>query len=544
MKKLNKMLSMLLAVIMVLSMSVVAMAEGTNKITISNSQTGHTYAAYQIFSGTVSGDGLTNIDWGKGIDDEANALGEAAAFAENYGEDDGSDLAKAVAPYLSSTYTSVEGNGSDADITGLEPGYYLVKDIKSLKGEDAAYTSYILQVVNDVTVSPKTSVPKLEKKVVDDYQASDSLSSADWQDSADYGLNDTVPFKLTATLADNVDDYSKYALVFHDTLSAGLTYDGDKTVSAYVVLYDTSKGYDTANEITVPVEVESAATTDTDTAYANGNDLTFTIKDLKTVEALNGKSLNKAQVVITYTATLDDAAVIGYKGNPNKAYLEYSNNPNYTVSTDEGDGSDTPKDDSSGGKDDDSTGKTPEDVVIVFTYELDVTKLNESNEKLNGATFTLYTAEEYAKKSAGSAATPVKTLNGDTTSEFNFRIIDAGDYVLEETTAPSGYNPIDPIKFTIVAGHQEEAVSPKLTSLVVNDADGNALTDFTIQAVSETDLSPSGVIATNVVNKLPGTINLPTTGGMGTRVIYLIGGALVLAASVLLVTKRRMRNSK
>jgi fimbrial isopeptide formation D2 family protein/LPXTG-motif cell wall-anchored protein len=541
MKKLNKMLSMLLAVIMVLSMSVVAMAEGGNTITISNSETGHTYAAYQIFTGTVSGDDLTSIDWGTGISDAGKiALGDAETFAAKYGADDGDALAKAVAPYLTETYASVEGNGSSADITALADGYYLVKDIKELSGQDAAYTAYILEVVKDVTVTPKTSVPKLEKKVVDDYSTGDSLSNATWQDSADYGLNDTVPFKLTATLADNVDDYSKYKLVFNDTLSKGLTYDGDTTVNAYVVLY-TVNGYDTANEITVPVTVTTANTADTTTAYAGGKDLTFTIEDLKTVEALSGQSLNKAQVVVTYTATLNEDAVIGSAGNPNKASLEYSNNPNYTA--DGTTGSDN-TDNTPGGGGDDSMGKTPEDIVIVFTYELDVTKLDESGDKLNGATFTLYTAEEYAKKLAGNTAKSVKEINGATASEFVFGIIDAGSYVLEETKAPDGYNPIEPIKFSIVAEHDENSDSPKLTSLAVKDANDNTLTDFTIQAVSETDASPSGVIATNVVNKLPGSITLPTTGGMGTRVIYLIGGALVLAAVVLLVSKRRMSNGK
>jgi fimbrial isopeptide formation D2 family protein/LPXTG-motif cell wall-anchored protein len=521
MKKLNKMLSMLLAVIMVLGMSITAMADETYTITINNSEKEHTYAAYQIFSGTVSGDNaLTDMDWGTGISDSGKtALSNAGEFAAKYGVDDGADLAKAVAPYLSATYESVAGNGSSAEIKDLAPGYYLVKDINSLKDKDAAYTSYILEVVKDVEVTPKASVPTLVKKVADDITDVTKLTNNDdaWQDSADYSKGDKVPFKLTATLPTNVSAYTKYTLKFNDELSEGLTFDGENSVAVTVVDKNNATYDLTADDYIVA---------------SNGTALTFTISDLKNISALSNVTLDEAQVIVRYTATLNENAKIGYEGNPNTANLEYSNNPNYTgTGSSSSDG--TPEDKTPGGKDDDSTGKTTDDKVIVFTYELDITKIDGAatvaNTELAGVTFALYTKAEYEK---GESGTPIDTITNNNDGKFAFERIDAGEYVLVEANAPDGYNKIDPISFKIEATHTD-GDEPALTSLTVDNS------DF---VVGTSDSKYTGKITTKITNNKGAS--LPSTGGMGTRVIYLIGGALVLAASVLLVTKRRMSNSK
>jgi fimbrial isopeptide formation D2 family protein/LPXTG-motif cell wall-anchored protein len=530
MKKLNKMLSMLLAVIMVLGMNITVMAAGDCSVTIKNSQTGHTYEAYQIFSGTKSGDSLVSIDWGTGVDSAkvtANAsLGsDAQAVADALDGDTVEDFAKTVATCLSTTASgTVSGvTNSDVAITGLEPGYYLIKDkANSIDSSlDTAYTSYVLWVVDATTeISLKTSVPKLEKKVADDVTDVATLtdSSDKWEDSADYSSNETIPFKLTATLADNVDTYSKYTLTFEDNLSAGLTYQDDATVKVVANGTEYALG-------------ESDLTINSDSTP-----ITITVNDLKQVSALNGVSLNSAEVIVRYTAKFNDNTVIGYEGNPNTAKLVYSNNPNYKA-----DGTGTTDDENN-----DSTGTTPEDKVIVFTYELDVTKLDgeaaedATDRTLNGAKFSLYTKDAYTNK--GNA---IATIDGEQTALFQFKYLGDGDYVLVEDSAPSGYNPIEPIYFTISATHDDVSDNPELTALSVTQvSDPFSSNDFTITLRKDSGKTtlPDGYVSIGIENNTGS--QLPTTGGMGTRVIYVLGGAMVFVAAVLLITKRRMSGSE
>ncbi len=175
---------------------------------------------------------MSNIVWGSGVSEAGQtALGDAAAKAETLKtEADAKAFAKAVAPYL----TTAAGSANTVTdgkyvISGLAAGYYLVKDQDgSLTGDADAYTEYIIKVVSDTTATPKSSVPTVEKKVKD---TNDSTGvTSDWQDSADYDIGDSIPFQLKATLADNVSSYTTYKVVFHDTLSKGLTYNNDAKV--------------------------------------------------------------------------------------------------------------------------------------------------------------------------------------------------------------------------------------------------------------------------------------------------------------------------
>ena len=99
----------------------------------------------------------------------------------------------------------------------------------SLTGDNDSYTDYIIKVVGDTTDTPKSDVPTVEKKVKDINDSTDDAMT-DWQDSADHDIDDSVPFQLKATLADNVSSYTTYKVVFHDTLSKGLTYNNDAKV--------------------------------------------------------------------------------------------------------------------------------------------------------------------------------------------------------------------------------------------------------------------------------------------------------------------------
>ena len=321
--------------------------------------------------------------------------------------------------------------------------------------------------------------PTLEKKVKD---INDSTEvETDWQDSADYDIGDKIPYKLTATMGD-LSNYDHYYLNFHDTMT-------------HLTL------------LTESVEVKVGEKTLEKDQYtvtwdADNKTMDVAIMDVKAHGATTG-----TKVTVTYKATLDKDAVLGSTGNPNTADLEYSNNPNNT-----GDGTTKPND----------TGKTPEDKNIVFTYKVTVNKVKENKQPLKGAEF------ELSKKAKdGSWISKGKlTGTGDDQNVFEWKGLDDGDYKIEETTTPSGYNTIDPIEFTITAEHEIDSADPKLTSLSGGDVfTGNVTT---------------GAVSATIVNKSGST--LPETGGIGTTVFYVIGGMLMAAAAVLLITKKRMNN--
>ena len=510
MKHIKKLASLLLVLVMVFALATTAFAEETTySITINNSAKDHTYEAYQIFTGDLSGTTLSNIVWGSGVSEAGQtALGDAAAKAETLKtEADAKAFAKAVAPYL----TTAAGSANTVTdgkyvISGLAAGYYLVKDQDgSLTGDNDSYTEYIIQVVGNVTATPKSDVPEVQKKVKDINDSTDTTKT-DWQDSADYDIGDSIPFQLKATLADNVSSYTTYKVVFHDTLSKGLTYNND----AKVYIGDTE-----TNGFTVTATVNADGTTT----------LTVSCDDVKALNAVNSSA-----ITVEYTAKLNENAVLGSAGNPNEVYLEYSNNPNKSE------------------KGNNETGETPKDVVIVFTYKTIINKVDSENKPLTGAAFKL---EKLIKGKDGAADTwtTVKEFTVDeTTTSFTFSGLDDGQYKLTETKTPVGYNTIDPIYFVIEATHDETADAPTLKTLnaYLTDANGNKQTEMKDGESVNIDLGTvdltAGSITTTVVNKSGS--KLPSTGGIGTTIFYVLGGVLVLAAVVLLVTKKRMSGAE
>ena len=515
MKHIKKLASLLLVLVMALSLAVTAFADEptTYSITINNSTAGHTYEAYQIFTGDLATNEagnkvLSNIVWGSGVSEAGQtALGDAAAKAETLKtEADAKAFAKAVAPYL----TTAAGSANTVTdgkyvISGLAAGYYLVKDQDgSLTGDADAYTEYIIKVVSNTTATPKSSVPTVEKKVKDTNDSTGVTSN--WQDSADYDIGDSIPFQLKATLANNVSSYTTYKVVFHDTLSKGLTYNNDAKV--YI------DGTET-NGFTVTATVNADGTTT----------LTVSCDDVKALGAGNS-----SVITVEYTAKLNENAVLGSAGNPNEVYLEYSNNPNKSENGNN------------------ETGETPKDVVIVFTYKTIINKVDSENKPLTGAAFKL---EKLIKGKDGAADTwtTVKEFTVDeTTTSFTFSGLDDGQYKLTETKTPAGYNTIDPIYFVIEATHDETADAPTLKTLnaYLTDANGNKQTEMKDGESVNIDLGTvdltAGSITTTVVNKSGS--ELPSTGGIGTTIFYVLGGVLVLAAVVLLVTKKRMSGAE
>ena len=337
-----------------------------------------------------------------------------------------------------------------------------------------------------MTISPKSDVPKSEKKVKDTNDTDGTTTG--WQDSADWDIGDKVPFQLKGTVAKNYDDYDSYTFIFHDKESAGLTFD-----SASVKVYVDD------NQIFDGFEVK---TSDLD------DDCTFEVvfEDLKKIESVHAESV----ITVEYESELNDNAVLGSAGNPNEMHLEFSNNPN----SDQGG---------------DNTGETPDDTVIVFTYKTVINKVDGENEPLTGAEFTLEKKVKDDEAEGGYKWVAITSVKNEEGTTFTFSGLDDGDYRLTETTTPEGYNTIDPIEFTITAEHEILSDNPVLESL-----NGNATTG----KIEFTPNTTDGSLSADVVNQSGAT--LPETGGMGTTIFYLLGGILVVGAGILLITRRRM----
>lgn len=479
-------------------------------ITVDKVADNHTYEAYQVFSGTLASDGktLSNIQWSKtGVTpftfegkSEAAEIAEMLAYKEDAPEKDKSDTEKAkefsklAGANLKTPAATAKSENGKAVLTVSAPGYYLVKDVDgSQNGNDAAYTRFMMEVVGDVTAQVKNDKPTVQKKVK---ETNDSTGeTTDWQDAADYDMGDTVPFQLKATLPVHIADYDHYYVEFTDTLSAGLTFDKITLVKADGKTL--SEGEYTVNA----TENQNGTTT-----------LSVIITDVKKVNP----DINKDdKVIVEYDAKLNDKAVLGSAGNPNSVELTYSNNPNAT-----GDGTSKPAD----------TGKTPKDTVKVFTYQTIINKLNEKKEALKGAEFTL------VKKNKDGSTKNVDVVKNAEGTSFAFKGLDAGNYVLEETKTPDGYNTIKPIEFTIDADYDKEADDPQLIKLSTNVTSGDVKSDDFKSNLSD------GSLTVGIVNR-KGSL-LPSTGGMGTTILYVIGSILVLVAAVLLITKKRMDAAK
>ena len=487
MNKLRKLTCLLLALMMVFAMTATASAAGnTSTITAPDGST-RTYEVYQIFVGDLDPESkvLSNVKWGQnGTGTEGQPVDEAIldALTSVNGQSDTEKMA-AIENYVKLTSKKF-GEVKDGTPLTVPNGYYLIKDVgpvNAAAGE--AYGRYVVKIVGNTTITPKVSKVTFEKKVKDTNDTTGETSG--WQDSADYDIGDSVPFQLTGTVADDFKQYtSAYYFAFHDKMDESLDFEQNS------------------------VEVYVGSTLITDGYTLNYTPHTFDLEfdDLRNVAGVNAGST----ITVKFTAKLNENAVLGNQGNVNDARLEYSNNP-YS----------------------EQRGTTNWDSVIVFTYQVVVNKYaNEAvaGKEKTGAAFKL-------EKLVGETWTLVKEFQADeTTSTFTFKGLDDGKYRLTETVTPSGFNTIDPIEFTVTADHkvtwEGEARTTILTSL--NGAPTEAgLIEFTPNV-------ESGTLTTNVVNKSGST--LPETGGMGTTLFYVLGGVLVLAAVVLLVTKKRMRS--
>ena len=504
MKYMKKFMALLATLTLALAMAVPAFAEAattTYTITIKNG-TG-TYKAYQIFKGDLYNDTLSNIEWGDNVTDEGRTkFGNAADKAKRITtEADAKAFAVEVAKYLTDP---AAGTGTDS-ITGLAAGYYLIKNTSV--GEGEVYTDYLLQVVKNVEVNPKSGKPTLDKQIKHN-------DNGEWGVVGDNQIGDTVEFR-TLTTVPIVSGYTEYTYVIHDEMSAGLTSNVRSNDDVTIKVNDEDAKVLDKIYYTVTVDPE------------NANKFTVTVDVLNAIK--DGKMAEEDTLYTYYTGILNEnAAVYDVGKQNNKAYLEYSNNPHNNT----------------------TTNKTPEKVVYDWTFKMEVNKIDgESNAPLRDAKFVLSKNGNCSLGTIGDDGTPSTTTdlinlieNNDGSytvapAGYNGPVVkvmtagkitikgldDATVYYLYETKAPAGYNRLtDAVKFKITATYNETGDHYTSVTAAVNDVDQSS-------------------VSVQVANNKGST--LPSTGGIGTTLFYVIGGGLMAVAAVLLVTKKRM-NSK
>ena len=501
MRHARKLANLLLALIMVFALATTAFAAENTAISAPEGST-RTYDVYQIFTGNLHEGVLSNIKWGKnGTGTEKTAVDQTTldALAAVNGKSDTEKLTE-IQKYvkLNSEKFGTVSNGNPLTVP---TGYYLIKDNGPVN-DGEAYSLYVVQVVGLTTISPKVGTTTSDKKVKDTNDSA-ANSTTDWQDSADYDIGDAVPFKLSATIAQDYANYTHgYKLTFHDKEDAGLSFNRD-SVKVYVDGTLITTGYEVVTE-----------------GLTDGCTFEVRFANLKNIASVEAGSI----ISVEYTSTLNNQAVIGSTGNKNTSHVTYTNNPN----------------DKQAGE----NGKTPDDVVIVFTYQTIVNKVtknpaydaskdtektgtdSDGNEEfipLKGAGFTLY-----KKNASGTYEAVGSELKGMDMTTFTWSGLDDGDYKLVETTTPSGYNTIPDIEFTITATHDVSSDNPTLISLSGGD--------------KFTGVISTGVVSANIENQ--SGAQLPSTGGIGTTIFYVLGSVLVIGAAVLLVTKKRMSTKR
>ena len=494
------MLALLAALALVLAMAVPAFAEEVKyTITINNSV--GTYEAYQIFKGDLAGNVLSNIEWGTGVTEAGKAAFGRVTAAEVAKTLDNETAAKAFATKISGyldTTAAVEGTDK---ITGLSAGYYLIKNKSVNEGE--AYTDFILQVVNNVKITPKGQKPTLEKQI--------KHNDGEWGVVGDNQIGDTVEFR-TITTVPITTGYTEYDYTIFDEMSTGLTSDVKD-----------------ASGITIKINDEEKLDSSYYTVTVNANKFSVKVDILKAIR--EGKIAEGNKLYTYYTGVLNEDANVYDKGNQqNTAYLQYSNNPHDTTK-----------------------GETPHVTVYDWTFKMNVQKIDgaDKEKELKDAKFVLSKNGAVDLGTIDENGTPTKTENliklvydsenstyrVATASDKNITYVmtagnitikgldDAVDYYLYETKAPAGYNRLtEPVKFKINATYDETGDSCTAVSTKVGDK------------AAVTGLKVS-------VENNAGT-TLPSTGGMGTTVFYVVGGGLMAVAVVLLVTKKRMENKR
>lgn len=353
---------------------------------------------------------------------------------------------------------------------GLGYGYYLTDEVSAVQDTHTAASLILTNTANpDATVTIKSDYPTVTKKIKEDD------NGMGWNDVGDYEIGQTVPYYYSSVVP-NMNGYDTYKYVFHDKMDEALTFHKD---SVNVTISNGTKTYTLKNN-------EFAINTD-----AGEDTFNVTINDLKSIvdrqfsEGFNNLKENAygQTIHLSYNATLNDKASTrnGRGGFENAVRLEFSNNP-----------------DSDGVG---STGTTPWDTVVCFTYKINGLKINNHNKLLKDAKFRLYsdaecTNEVYVKESpngyvvinrdslggtdhtGGTRPSDAVEMASDAKGVFTILGLDQGTYYLKETDSPAGYRELqDPIVITI---------KPTFNADRNNYVSGEGATEKTLQKLEAT----------------------------------------------------------
>ena len=593
MKKYNKALAMLTASMLAITpmaaagMTVFAASITVNKVTDDGIE--RKYVAYPLITGTLAEDGqtLTAMQWNtnisrtnletalKALDSTAfsgfsgttTTPADFATMANNYvGEDDtkAQNLAKIFndTNILPTTVgIELEKAGDTYTKTGLDDGWYLIKDESTLNENGNVFSANILEVRgNTPAITPKFSLPTLTKKIVEGENRVDCNTAA---------IGDIVHYEIK-TKVPNVQGYNKYFFIVEDNLSGGLTYVED---SMNVSIKNVALSPDSDSNKSTSTVGEYFIEKTGGTSGANTHIKVIFEDFLNYVKSNNLQAGD--DITIKYDARLNEYANIvstgTNAGNPNTANLVYSNNPNHNYTGDTGGNPDEP-----GTNDNAFVGETPEEKVNTYTTAIRIKKVDQDGQPLKGASFTLEgtklksvrvvtgsqfeqandgtywklkngsytltdpsalsekeqnkyesTTQKYKKIPANATVLnaegePLKiTATVDDDGYLTFSGLNAGSYTLKETGVPSGYNKAEDIAFTLAAEVKDkDSATWTNSSNVFGRLDSDAMFPTEIENVKGT--------------------TLPTTGGIGTKLFYIIGGLLVSGSLVLLITKKRM----
>lgn len=416
------------------------------------------------------------------------------------------------------------GNGIPVDTSWTRPaitsdghygdGYYLFVSDGLKADKPNTGTSPIFAIVGGepVTVTEKTSIPTVEKKVLNDSKVKDAniTDQTGWEDYADSQIGQKVNYKLTGTIADNYATYDSYAYKFADTLSQGLTY-AKGSLEVYAL---NNESY---------TKIDQNSYTVVEPAEDNNNTLTvsFNDKGLKSATAANESDLlnidAKTQIVVFYKAELNSKASYEAPGNKNEVYLEYSNNPMA-----------------------EGTGKSEIDVVTDHVFRLDVTKTDkDTGSALTGKNLQAGFKVKVIRGDEGTLDNKWLGENGEIVEEsqaYEFKTqlddgkvyipgLDTGTYQITETTTPTGYNTVAPFEITVTPSYKNNGELDTLTvssnnkeMTVIKDANG-------------------ATIPLTIKNKKGS--GLPLTGLNGVTFTWIAGGAVLCIGVAHLIRSRK-----